>query len=108
MIEVDEKEIKKRIKDGVKNGLINLPSNLRNWAEDHLIEPRKIIFYANLNIGKKNSAWLVTDHKDRKDSSYRVIYNEELYMFGLVVDLKGGTVHCLGYSGGFDRAIESM
>jgi|SRR3989338_1094208 len=108
MTMISEKNIKKMIVAKVEQGLNKLPKHLKEWSAEHLIKPRKIIFYSHLDIGEKDSAWLVTDHIGRRDSSYRVIYNKELDMFGLVVDLIGGTVHCLGYSGDFDKAIEGM
>ncbi|MBI1925690.1 hypothetical protein HYR99_15725 [Candidatus Poribacteria bacterium] len=85
-----------------------MPRHLRDWGKAHLIAPRRITFYPNLETSDMDSCWLVTDHTGVQDAGYRVIYDEALDMFGLITELHDGRVYCLGFYGGFAETIESM
>jgi hypothetical protein len=101
-------EVKRLIVKRVKKDLSKLPRHLRDWGKAHLIAPRRITFYSNLETGETDSGWLVTDHTGVQDSSCCVIYDEALDMFGLITELHDGRVYCLGFYGGFAETIESL
>ena len=108
MPQKDEQKIKEIIREKVAAGLSKLPNHLKTWGELHLIEPKRITVYNSVKSCGQDFAWLITDHNGIKDSGYRVVYNEELKMFGLIMNLTDGRIYCLGYSGDFDQAIEGM
>lgn len=101
-------ETAQRIHECVASGLERLPSNLRDWAMPHIISPRVVVLFINLTSLETEEFWLITDATGTNDSSYRVIYTEDLDSFGLSVILEGGRDCCLGFCGDFDKAIQSM
>jgi hypothetical protein len=52
--------------------------------------------------------WLVTDHTGEKDSSYRIVYDEQSQMFGLEVTLDTDVKWYMGSYGSFANTVESM
>ena len=92
----------------VREDLLSLKSHLRSWAQQHLIQPRKI----NLSLDSEGNAskdfWLVTDHNGQDDSSYRVVYDNGEQVFGLEVTLDTGIEWYMGGYGTFAEAVENM
>lgn len=102
-------EVKSTIREKIDAGLERLPSRLRQWAEQHLVEPRKITARRSVDDpASETEAWLVTDHVGERDSGYRVIYDEESGTFGLITTIKGGPEYYLGLYGEFDETVEGM
>jgi hypothetical protein len=97
-----------RIQKRVADGLSQLPPHLRAWAEAHVVPPRAITLFTNLESSTTEDYWLVTDATGKDDGSYRVIYTEDLDSFGLSVILEGGRHCCMGFYGEFAETIESM
>ena len=97
-----------RIEKLVAEGLPLLAPHLRAWAETHLIEPRVVTLFTGLDSSATEDFWLVTGDIGKDDSSYRVIYTEDLESFGLSVILQNGRHCCLGFYGQFAEAIVAM
>jgi len=97
-------QIQKRVADG----LSQLSPLLRAWAETHVITPRIITLFTDLESKTTEDYWLVTDAVGKDDSSYRVIYTNDLDCFGLSVILQGGRDCCIGFYGEFAEAVENM
>lgn len=97
-----------RIQTRVADGLLQLSPHLRAWAEAHVVTPRAITLFTGLESSTTEDYWLVTDATGTDDSSYRVIYTEDIDAFGLSVVLQGGRDCCMGFHGDFAETVESM
>ena len=100
--------IKQIISLKVNEGLEELNPHLRSWVEKHLIEPRRIVIFTDIDGITSRFFWLVTDHIGEEDSSYRVVYDEYGEVFGLEEILDTGKSWYMGSYGTFLNAIKSM
>ena len=92
----------------VQDGLGKLTPHLREWVEQHLIVPEKRTFTVDPGGTETAELWLVTGHTGNKDSSFRVVFDDQENRFGLATTLEDGTHWYMGLNGSFDEAIESM
>ena len=97
-----------RIRELVQADLPKLTPHLRAWAETHLTAPRQETFFEKSDGTNPVRLWLVTDNTGSEDSSSWVVFDPEEDMFGLAVELQGGTHWFMGLYGGFSDTIESM
>lgn len=96
-----------RIRQLVAESLPHLTDGLRIWAEAHLVPPRTIRLYLD-SRDLQATFWLVTDHVDQSDSSYRIVFDPAEGMFGLEVTWQGGRQELLGLYGTFAETIINM
>jgi hypothetical protein len=92
----------------VQESLPSLKPHLRSWAQQHLIQPRKINLSIDSDGNTSKDFWLVTDHNGKDDSSYRVVYDADEKIFGLEVTLETGIEWYMGAYGTFAEAVENM
>jgi hypothetical protein len=59
----------------VREILPSLALHLRSWAEQHLIQPRRIKLSLDPEGNAPKDFWLVTDHNGKDDSTSRVVYD---------------------------------
>jgi hypothetical protein len=101
-------KIKQIITLKVNEDLEELKPHLRSWVEEHLIQPRRIVVFTDLDGITSKIFWLVTDHIGKEDSSYRVVYDEYEEVFGLEQILDTGNSWYMGPYGTFLQTIENM
>ncbi len=102
-------ETAQRIRERVEIGLQRLSPHLCDWAKQHIVSPRVVKLFKDLTSLETEEFWLVTDnYGGMRDSSYRVIYTEDLDSFGLSVILNDGRDCCMGFHGDFDNAVQRM
>ena len=78
------------------------------WAETHLIPPSKQFFSVDLDSDCRKGLWLVTDHNGTNDSSYRIVFDDEMQMFGLETTMQDETAWYMGPYGSFQETVENM
>jgi hypothetical protein len=103
-----DREIAERIVLEVQAGLVMLAPHLRSWVEEHLTRPRRVELSTNIDGTSFKTYWLITDHKGKDDSTYRVAYDEEARAFGLEVTLETDVELYMGTYGTFSETIENM
>ncbi len=96
------------IKTKIAEGLAVLAPHLQDWLRTHLVTPRPIRFSVDADGNSFKELWLVTDHTGEKDSSYRVVYDENNQMFGLESTLDTGVEWYMGSYGSFSETVENM
>ena len=104
----NERRIVQEIDILVKAALPNLPSHLRQWAEEHLITPQQEIFAQKEDGTGEITLWLVTDHTQNHDSASRIVYDEVAKSFGLVMDMQNDVKWFMGSYGSFAKTIDAM
>lgn len=92
----------------IQETLPALKPDLCSWAQQHLIQPRKINLSLDSDGNTSKEFWLVTDHNGEADSSYRVVYDVDEQVFGLEVTLESGIEWYMGAYGTFADAVENM
>jgi hypothetical protein len=100
--------ILQQISDSVNTAMPTLASHLKDWVQSHLTLPRKITLANDPDGLEYAEYWLVTDHTGENDSSYRVIYDDNMSMFGIECTLKSGVHWMMGLCGDFVQTIESI
>lgn len=101
-------EIAETISRFVQVSLPKVAPHLREWAEAHLVSPRKQEFASDPDGNETTQLWLVTDHNGNNDSSCRIVFDDEESMFGLEMTLQDGTNWFMRLYGSFDQTVESM
>lgn len=97
-----------QIKNQVEENLPKLSSQLREWAEKHLVTPRPIKLSLDENGKTFETFWLVTDHVGFEDGNCRVVYDSKNKSFGLECTLENGVNWYMGGYGDFAETIENM
>ena len=105
---MDDELILQKIKMEVNRGLAELKPHLRLWAENHIINPRRIELSLDPDGMASVELWLVTDHTGHEDSSSRVVYDEAIESFGLEQTLNTGVEWYMGPYGSFSECVENM
>jgi len=85
-----------------------LPPAYRSRIEPHLTKPRKILLYTDLDCVAKEHYWLITDFTKLDEKGHRIIYFQEMNIFGLAMQLEDGRNCCLGFYGSFADTVRSM
>src|SRR5437660_11457713 len=89
--------------------LLALLENLRVWAEQHLVSPREITVWCDLERTKSTKVWLLTDHVGEKDASSRIVFDPKAKLFGLEMTLDDGTEwYLVPHSESFAATVRSM
>lgn len=96
------------ISDLVGQSISQLSPTQQDWLRIHLIAPKLHEVSSDWDGKEKINLWLVTDHKGNDDSSYRIVYDEELSMFGLECTMDNGVNWYMGAYGTFVDAVEHM
>jgi hypothetical protein len=96
------------IEELINTDILSLRKPMDEWAKNHLCKPQRIKLSKDPDGNEFAYYWLVTDHTGTNDSSYRVVYDEEMEMFGLECTLDNGLEWYMGAYGTFKEAIESM
>ena len=107
-IQQHESEIVHQIESLITAELPNLPSHLQEWAKNHLIAPKQMIFSKTDDGDGEVILWLITDHTNNRDSSSRIVYDEIAKSFGLVMDMKNDVKWFMGLYGSFTETINAM
>lgn len=100
--------MKSEIKKRIRTEIVRLSGHLKEWAEEHLIEPKTIELTVDLDSNKKSEFWLITDDTGHNDSSYRIVFDETTDTFGLECRLEDGREWYMGAYGSFTEAVQSM
>lgn len=100
--------MKSEITKRIRAEIVSLSGNLKEWAEEHGIEPKLIELIVDLDEDKKSEFWLVTDDTGHNDSSYRIAFNAMTDCFGLECRLEDGKEWYMGDYGSFAEAVQSM
>jgi hypothetical protein len=103
-----DKVTPEQIMTEVNHGLAFLSLHLREWVQGHSIEHHQIRLATDPGGTSFKDLWLITDHNGQKDSSYRVVYDEEAEAFGLECTLDSGVEWYMGIYGSFSQAVDSM
>jgi hypothetical protein len=107
-IRENEKQIIQKIEKMIKAELPNLPLHLKDWAEQHLIAPKQMIFSVNDDGTGEITLWLITDNTGKHDSSSRIVFDEVKGSFGLVMSLRNDIEWFMGIYGGFAETINAI
>ncbi len=95
------------LKNKIKIGLEKIKSSeQKDWITERLIEPYLEKLALDQNGEKYSEFWIVTKHK--LDKCYRIAYNQEVDMFGIVTLLDNNIEWFMGYYGTFDETINSL
>jgi hypothetical protein len=105
---VDESRILARIEEEVAAGLRGLNGHYRAWAEAHLVPPRPVTARISLDSDTVETFWLVAAETGTDDSGYRIVYDTEMDMFGLITRVPGRGDILLGLYGDFARTVIGM
>lgn len=100
--------IEELIRTRVEQGLRELPLHLREWAQAHLVSPRRIEVALDWDGNDWAEVWLVTDDVGWKDSVSQVVYDTAKECFGLVVRMANGVPWYMGPWGSFADAVDGM
>jgi hypothetical protein len=96
------------IKLKVAQGIEDLVPHLQVWLRAHLVEPRSVRLSVDPDGNSSKDLWLVTDHIDEDDASYRIVYDEDSQMFGLESTLETGVEWYMGSYGSLPETVQSM
>jgi hypothetical protein len=97
-----------QISDSVNSAMPKLASHLKDWVQAHLTMPRRITLATDHDGLECAEFWLVTDHIGVNDSSYRIVCDDSMGMFGIECTLESGAHWMMGISGDFVKAVEGM
>lgn len=101
-------ETKEIIRSRIIDSIENLPEYIRNWLEDHLIEPVYVHVSENTEGDYNEFVIQVTGDVGKDDSSCHVYFNEEENKFGLILILENDFRWKMGLYGEFDITVWSM
>lgn len=101
-------ETSERIRAKIAEGVLLLAPHLQAWVDEHLIPPRQVSLAVDPDASSFRNLWLVTNHVGTKDSTYRVVFDEETDAFGLECTLDSGVEWYMGNYGSFAEAVENM
>lgn len=99
---------KQKIRFRISDSIENLPDHIRNWVEDHLIDPVYVNVSENTEGEYNDFVIQVTGDVGKDDSSYHVYYDEEENRFGLIAVLENDFRWKMGLYGEFDITVWSM
>src|SRR5688500_16902052 len=90
--------------------LQELPSHLRTWAERHLVTPREVCFWSDLDRRTPIKLWLLTDHIGADDDgSCRIVFDPSANAFGVEQTREDGTEWYMGpQEGTFADAVRGL
>ncbi len=97
-----------KINELIKKSIGKLPKHLADWTKLHLCKPKEVKLSLDSEGNGFGTFWLVTDNTGTDDSSYRIIYDEELEMFGLECTLNNGLQEYMGTYGSFEETVQNM
>lgn len=104
----DESRVRARIDEKVRAGLASLDGHYRAWAEAHLVSPHRVMAKISIESDTVESFWLVTAETGIDDSGYRIVYDTEMEMFGLITRVPGRGDVLIGLYGDFARTVIGM
>jgi len=105
---MDELRVIARIEGEVAAGLAALDEHYRAWAEAHLVSPRPVMVQVSTASDTAATFWLVTAETGTDDSGYRIVYDADMEMFGLIARVPGRGDVLLGLYGDFARTVIGM
>lgn len=97
-----------RIRAEVAAGLAVLEGHYRAWAESHLQDPQPITAVVDERSGLTDTLWQVTRNTGQDDAGYRIAYDPETSMFGLVTHGSDGELVLIGLHGDFAKTVVGM
>lgn len=105
---MDEARVLARIGEEVAAGLAALDGHYRAWAEAHLVPPHQVMAKISVGSDTVESFWLVTAETGTDDPGYRIVYDTEMEMFGLITRVPGRGDVLIGLYGDFARTVIGM
>jgi len=102
------KLIEDRFNQDLKDLEGKLDENLLKWLIFHRIVPQKIKLFSFDDVALTNQTWLITDHVGNEDSSYRIIFDELVEMYGLEMTTQDNKYVFLGDYGTLFEAMTNM
>jgi hypothetical protein len=104
----DASRVLARIDAEVAAGLASLDGHYRAWAEAHLVSPHRVMAKISFESDTVESFWLVAAETGIDDSGYRIVYDPETEMFGLITRVRGHGDVLIGLYGDFARTVIGM
>ena len=105
---MDEARVLARIGEEVGAGLAALDGHYRAWAEAHLVHPHRVMARISFESDTIEAFWLVAAETGTDDSGYRIVYDTETEMFGLITRVPGRGDVLIGLYGNFARTVIGM
>ncbi len=99
---------KEIIRSRISESIENLPDHIRNWLDDHLIDPAYVHVSENTEGENNEFVIQVTGDVGKEDSSCHVYFDEEENKFGLILILENDFWWKMGLFGEFDITVWSM
>jgi hypothetical protein len=106
---MSETEFRALIQEFIRDGLAELAPHDREWATARLIEPRRIeVVLETGGAPETELMWLVTDFVGDDRDDYRIVYDDALSTFGLILPGRDGRPVLIGLHGDFAQTVRGL
>lgn len=107
MTATDPNQVQRAVERDLRD-LDDLAIHLRDWFLSHQTAPRRVTLSKEQDGGDEEEFWLITDHTGTENSSYRIVFDDELGAFGISSQMASGVDYLLGIYGSLSETIESL